>query len=255
MPLGILDFLNSREDAVVLWATVFFVSVLVASRGEILSSFADVFRAVALKLLLVFGAAAVYCALVIYLAELAGLWHVGTLKETLYWFAVGGIPIIALAIERSPKGFGYLRDVMGRAVALTFIVEFVVNLYVLPLFFEFVLVVPFSIWLAYAQVAGQKNLAMRRLAEKATTYVGFFVIGYITLRAATDLDGLLTRDTLESFLVAPALTLAFIPFLYFLGRIVRSELANLDKERRARQVRLASETGPEEPLADADRAA
>jgi hypothetical protein len=245
MPLALIDFLNSREDAAVLWAVAILVFVLVASRGAILSSFVDVLRALALKLVLVFGAAAAYCAVLVYVAERAGLWHRGTLRETVYWFALGGTVITANAIEKSPRGFVYLRETLRRGVCVTIVAEFIVNLYVLSIFFE-LLLVPIFLWLAYAQVAGTQKLAKRQLPDTLTTYLGFFVIGYVALKAATDLDRLLTRETLEGLLVAPALTVAFVPFLAGLGWIVRREQENLRKRFRARQ-RLIAEPNERRP--------
>jgi hypothetical protein len=260
MPLAIIDFLNSREDAAVLWAVAFLLFLLVTSRGQILSSFLDVFRALALKLLLVFGAGAAYCAVVVYLAAWGGLWHRGTLKETAYWFAAGGIAMTAYAIEKSPKGFGYLRDFLRHALGLTIVAEFVVNLYVLPLFFE-LLLFPVFVGLAYAQVAGL-DPAKRKVAERVTTYLGFFLLTYVAVKAVTDLDGLLTRDTLEGLLVAPSLTVAFVPYLYCVGWIVRREQENLDKRFREQGARLQQaldaeqvEKDPKERRADTERAA
>jgi hypothetical protein len=164
--------------------------------------------------------------------------------------------ITADAIEKSPKGFGYLRKTLLRGVGLTIVAEFVVNLYVLPLFYE-LLLVPILLWLTYAQVAGKEDATKRQLAETVAVYLGLFVIGYVAIKAATNLDGFLARETLERLLVAPALTVAFVPFLAGLGWIVRREQENLRRQFRARQGIFAerNEAGPEEPLADSDRAA
>ena len=260
MPLAFIDFLNSREDAAVLWGVAILVFIILASRSEILSSFAEVVRALALKLLLVFGAAAGYCALVVYLAWLTGLWHRGTLKETIYWFAAIGLVMTARAIENSSRGFGYLRDFLRCAVLLTIVAEFVLNLYVLPLFFELILF-PVFVTLAYGQVSDNLKPAQRRAISKATTWLGILLIGYVAVRALTDLEGLLTRDNLEGLLVAPVLTVAFIPYAYGVGWIVRREQENLHKRFRAQRAQTQQarveqfETGPKERLSDSERAA
>jgi hypothetical protein len=139
-----------------------------------------------------------------------------------------------------------------RGVGVTVVAEFLMNLYALPLFYE-LLLVPVFLWIAYAQVAGKED--KRQLAETMTMYLGVFAIGYFALKAATDLDGLLARDTLEELLVAPALTVAFLPFLACLGWVVRREQANLRRRFRARQAYFAARAETEETLADSDRAA
>jgi hypothetical protein len=77
--------------------------------------------------------------------------------------------------------------------------------------------------LAYGQVADNLKPARRKAISKATTSLGFLLVGYVAIRALTDLDGLLTRETLEGLLVAPVLTVAFIPYVYGVGWIVRRE--------------------------------
>jgi hypothetical protein len=44
-----------------------------------------------------------------------------------------------------------------------------------------------------------------------------------------DLDGLLTRETAEKLLLAPALTVAFVPFLIAVAWLARREMDNLRK--------------------------
>jgi hypothetical protein len=236
MALAIVEFLNSREDAAVLWAAALLVVFLIASKGQLILSVAGVIGVLVPKLLLVFVGGAVFCSAVVYLAARAGLWHQGTLKETVYWFAAGGIVMTAQAIEKSPSGFGYLRALLRRAARLTIVVEIIVNLYVLPLFFE-ILLFPVFITLAYAQVADNLTPAQRKAADRATTWLGIFILSYVAVAVLTDLDGLLSRDTLEGLLVAPALTVAFVPYLYCVGWIVRREQENLQKRYREQPVR------------------
>src|SRR5262245_41531923 len=136
MPFAFIDFLNNREDAAVIWAAALLVVILVASRGKFFSSLGGLVEVLFPKLLLVFGGAAAYTAAVVYVAALAGLWHRDTLKETVYWFVAAGLVMTSLAIEKSPEGFGYLGGFLGRAVRITVVAEFVVNLYVFPLLVE-----------------------------------------------------------------------------------------------------------------------
>jgi hypothetical protein len=63
--------------------------------------------------------------------------------------------------------------------------------------------------------------------------IGLGLLAYVAFSALSDLGGFLTRDNAEKFLVAPALTVAFIPFLYCVGWLSRREQANLWKRIRA----------------------
>ena len=71
---------------------------------------------------------------------------------------------------------------------------------------------------------------------------------YVAVSAATDLDGLLTRENGERLLVAPALTLAVVPFLYAVSWWSQREQRKLDEQR----VRRLKEAWPDKPLADSE---
>jgi hypothetical protein len=98
------------------------------------------------------------------------------------------------------------------------------------------LLAPFVFALALAQVATKQSESGRRLSDTLTVYLGLFLIGHFLIKGLTDLDGLLTRETLEKLILAPALTVAFVPFAAGLGWVVRREQENLRKRFRARTV-------------------
>src|SRR5512132_269462 len=110
------DFLNSREDAVLLWSIVFFLVFFgypfsKDPRG-IASSTWDVVRALVVpKLLLLFGSAAAYSAAIVLLADRLGLWHTTSLKDTVYWFVGSGIVLVAKAVDAT-LSWGYLRAIV-----------------------------------------------------------------------------------------------------------------------------------------------
>jgi hypothetical protein len=81
------DFLNSREDAILVWTAVILAYTLYKNPRDIGSSFLDVVRTtVDPKLLLLFGSLAVYSGLLLYGAKEIGLWHAGGsgIKATVY---------------------------------------------------------------------------------------------------------------------------------------------------------------------------
>jgi hypothetical protein len=138
------DILNSREDAVLLWAVVLMV-VFVGHpffkdpRGIGSSTWEAVRALLAPKLLLLFGSAAAYSAAIVLLADRFGLWHTTSLKETVDWFLGSGVILVAKAVDATPS-WAYVRAILRRAIALTILITFVANFYVLPLGYEIVLV-------------------------------------------------------------------------------------------------------------------
>jgi hypothetical protein len=103
-PIALIDFFNSREDAI-LFCTVAILAFVVSKdpRG-IGAGFLGVLRTLCHpKLLLLFGSAALYCALIVVAGMLAGLWHTGSLKPTIYWFVGIATVLAGYAVTRSPS--------------------------------------------------------------------------------------------------------------------------------------------------------
>ncbi len=97
--LAILDFLNSREKAVIFW-TVALVAFVAFKSDGLGSSLLAVLRSIFLtKLVLLFGAAAFYCSLLVLAANKLGLWHASATKATIIWFFGTGVVLTGTAVS------------------------------------------------------------------------------------------------------------------------------------------------------------
>jgi hypothetical protein len=106
------DFLNGREDAIVLWAVALLGFALYKNPREIGGSM----LAVVLhpKLLLLFGSALACSAIVLYAAAELGLWHTPALKVTVYWFVGTAIVLAGSALtDRARDRQAYVRKVFA----------------------------------------------------------------------------------------------------------------------------------------------
>src|SRR6266566_4062418 len=113
--LAEIDFLNSREKAVILWA-VALVVFAAAKREGVASSLLGVLGAlVHPKLLLLLGSAALYCSAVVLLAMRGGIWHTTAVKETVYWFVGSGLMLIGKATQASPHDPAYFKNLLRQA--------------------------------------------------------------------------------------------------------------------------------------------
>jgi hypothetical protein len=233
--IAIIDFLNGREKAVVIWAVAVLVSALFKSDG-LGRSFLGVLRAlVQPKLLLLFGSAALYCAGLVLLARTGGLWHANAIKETVYWFVGTGLVLTGNATQASPRDPGYFPRLLRQAVRLTLIVEFLIALYVFPFGVELLLVPLIALFVGMQVVAaGEPEMApAKKLIDGVLIAIGIALMVYVVLSAITDLKSLLTREHGEDLLLAPALTLAFVPFLALVAWFSKRELDHLRKRHRA----------------------
>lgn len=214
MLLGFVDFLDSREKAIVFWLVV--VLALLLPKPDVHSSFGQVVRAFASwKLISLFGSAAAYSALVVLGLRALGLWHFSSFKETLYWFFGTGVILVgtsASAVQDSE----YVPKLLRQALRLTILVEFVVALYVFPLLLELVLipVVTVVVLMNVLAESDPRYVQIRKLLNGFITGLGFVLLVIVSIRALDDPVRLFTRDNGEELLIAPVMTLALLPLLY-----------------------------------------
>jgi hypothetical protein len=226
------DFLNSREDAIVLWALAILGFALYKNLWGIGRSLLGVLQALLQpKLLLLFGSALAYSAAIVYLANALDLWHAPALKVTIYWFIGTAIVLAGNAVsEGAPDRGAYLRKVLGRVLAVTILIEFVVGVCALPLAIEVVCVgvlFVFSAMQGYVQHDSATPPATKKFIDGVLIAVGLLYLSYFAIRLITDVDGFLTRKNLEDFLVPPLLTVTLVPFLLGAAWVSRREQDNL----------------------------
>jgi hypothetical protein len=219
--LAFLDFLDSREKAVLVWTLLAFAWAVIEVDG-FLASLGGIFRILCGKLLLPFVLLASYCAGVVIAAQALGLWHTTAIKETVYWFFGTAVLLVGRAIE-SASNPNWARKILRPALRLTLIVEFLVNLYVFPFGVEMVLV-PFVVLVVLVEAVAALDPAQapaQRFSSGVITTIGFGLLAYVVVSVLSDLSGFLTRENAEDFLLAPALTLASFPILFVVVRWVR----------------------------------
>ena len=228
------EFLNSREDAILLWALVILGFVLHKDFRGITGSLLGVLRALHhRKLLLLFGSALLYSAALVYAASALGLWHVTALKATIYWSLGSAVVLAGAAVTEGAQDERlFLRKVVRRVVAVTVVTEFVVNVYALPFAIEVVCVLVLFAFAGMQAVAAHDTSmphATRGFIDGVLGAVGVIYVGYFVIRALGDLDGFVSRENAEEFLVAPVLTLALIPLLLGAAWRSRREQRNFRK--------------------------
>jgi hypothetical protein len=231
--LAFLDFLDSREKAVLVWTLVALAWALIKVDG-FLASVGGILRVLCGKLLLPFVLLASYCAGVVIAAQALGLWHTTAIEETVYWFLGTGVLLVGRAIE-SASNPNWARKILRPALRLTLIVEFLVNLYVFPFGVEMVLV-PFVVLVVLVEAVAALDPAhapAQRFSSGVITTIGFGLVGYVLVSVISDVSGFLTRENAEDFLLAPALTLASFPILLVVVGWVRWDTAALRRRWQA----------------------
>ena len=155
------------------------------------------------------------------------------MKETIYWFITGGAVLAGHAVEHAaPFHRAFYLKLIRHAIRFTIVVEFLVNLYVFPFLAELILVPFVALFVGMQIVAAYDDSvkAARKPIDVVLIVMSLFLVIHAAVEAIHDPGGLLTRENLESVLIAPALTFSFIPFLAAWAWISRHELDNARKE-------------------------
>jgi hypothetical protein len=233
--LAVIDFLNPREKAWLVWLLVILAFAFYKGGRDIGRSTWDTVRAATQpKLLLLFGIAAAYSAGVVYLASRFGFWHTSATKETVYWFFGTALAVVGNATGMSPNDPDFVRKLVGRAVRWTIVVEFLVNLYVFPLAVELFLT-PLIIAFVGMQVGARyqpTEATVRKSIDGVLVAIGLALMLYVAVEVLSDPGGFWTREHAEGFLVAPALTVALVPLLFLVAWYSRRELEAVRRQFR-----------------------
>jgi len=232
------SFFNSREDASLLWAVVILAWAVYNNPRGIGNSFLALMRSFFQGVIVaLFVSALLYSAAIVYGAHRVGLWHADALKATAYWFLGTGVVLIGDAVTSGSRSDAdWLKGVLRRVIAVTIVIEFMVNVYALPLAFELVLV-PLTLLFAGLQVVAQYDATTTPLVCKVIDAVlagvGLIYLGYFVWTVVGDPGDLLTREKAEDLLVGPVLTVALIPFVYIVAWYSRYEQKKLHDKIRA----------------------
>jgi hypothetical protein len=207
----VLSVFTNRELALALWALGFAVWAL--SKPEIRANCWELVKTVVappLGIVLLLACASASTA--VWMFHELGSWHTTSAKETAFWF-FGSALVLLFTYDRVAEDYGWT---VRKTLALTFLFQFVINLYAFPLAAELVLV-PIVVFLTVILAAGDaipQAAELKRPAEVLLGAIGVAVIGFTLVAVLSDPKGLISTETAERWAVAPVMTLAFIPFLY-----------------------------------------
>jgi hypothetical protein len=220
--LAVIDFINAREKAALVWAAAILILTLVKSDGFVGSLGVAVRAFFARKLLIAFGSAALYSAVVLWIANDLGLWHLAAAKASVYWFFGTGVVLVSRAIASSPDAPIPWGKYVHEGLKFSIVVDFVINLYVLPFAAELLLVPLIFLFVGTLAIEPKNPLIIRILLA-----INFFLFAYVSERVIADSSGFFSRETVEDFLVAPVLSFALFPVLGAIAWYSRRELRQL----------------------------
>lgn len=217
---------NNREIATGLWLIV--LIVFAASKKAVRSSFADVLKALFTpKIIIPLILSFIPSLLIIWLLAYLNLWDLSVLKETIYWVIGTGIIMFGK--------FGDVKDLKSlytqtakETLALVIVLEFIIWLYVFPLWAEllFVPFVTFIVLLAtvakYIKTDGIE--LTRKVLNGTQVFIGLVILLLAFIGFARSPETLFTFQNLELFLLPTVLSLTYVPSVYFIALYSKYEL-------------------------------
>lgn len=159
-----------------------------------------------------------YVGLMIFTFYKVRLWDVLNINDTVIWFLGTGF-ILFVNIDDALKDKHYFKKVVLENLKFMLVLEVIVNLYTFGLWVE-IIIMPLLFLIVFMQVLAEKkeeHLLARRIIDSILGAFGLSLIIFTVYNAFKDFAGFATIHNLRSILLPPALTLAFIPFLYLLA--------------------------------------
>ena len=206
---------NNREIALLLWIVVI---VLTISLSKLRKSFVTIYQILTKRMfLIIFSLIGAYLFGIIILFKNIDIWQKSNLKEVIFWlFTVGLILVFKINDANSNA---YFKSIFLSAIKWTIVLEFVVNLFCFSLFTE-IIVLPVLVFLILTQTFAEmyeKHKVVSTFLQNVIAIVGLSIFSYSLYKTIVNFEDVLTFQNLVSFLLPSAITILFIPFVYFLA--------------------------------------
>lgn len=218
-----LDSLNNREKAIIIWIFVLLVWTLFQQNmRELLSGVlrAAFHKKIAIGFALMFS----YVALIIFLFHKIHLWDISLLKDTIFWI-LGTAFVLFINLNDASKDENHFKKIIIENLKLILLLEFIINFYTFSLPLELILIPLLFIVVGMNIIAKSKEefAPVKKLTDFVLGAWGIFLIIFVFSYAFNDYKNLLV-DNLRTFLLPPCLTIAFLPFLYFFATFMVYEI-------------------------------
>ncbi len=218
---------NTREIAAAFWFLVFLAWVL--SKADIRRSLGQLLRGFfRYKILTPLFVMALYTSAAVWLLAGFHLWTASLFKDTILWFCATAIAMM-MRFMTSDDADNMFKVVVVKSITIVIVLEFLVNAYTFSLPVELVIVPVFALIAMLDALASSDNRYsdVASIIKGVQGVVGTIIIAIVVVHAISDLKAIGNIDTLRSVLLAPLLSLLFIPCLYGLVLFSKYELVFL----------------------------
>ena len=230
-------FLNGREEAITFWLLAALFWALTRPQGRAkLVSVAKAFVQPKVSGIVIAGVA--YSAAIVWALSVFVFWDAWMLKDAIYWFL--GTALV-LTLQTAGKDERFFKKIALEVLGVGVVIQFLVNMYAFPLYVE-IWLVPFAFMVGACLVFAQSNPRLepaRKVLGALVVAMGLLLLSFSLGHVLDDLDAFASLSTARAFLLAPVLTIAFLPFLYMFAVVAAYELVFMRLDRALRNNELA----------------
>ncbi|GAA0469071.1 hypothetical protein [Alkalibacillus silvisoli] len=216
--LNLSEIFTNRELAIGFWMIAFIVMILTIRnvRKEIPKI---IKAAISGKLLIWYTSMLLYFIVMIIFLFKVGYWELRLLKGTIIWFFVVGVVSSFGAVEKA-KDSTYFVNFLKNNFKLLILLQFIVNLYSLPLIWELILV-PFIVFIAILTIVlerpGYTGYEYRKTKEILNTtlaIIGIFILFYSIVSLIINWNDIVVEDLIKAILLPILLSFLFVFYMY-----------------------------------------
>jgi hypothetical protein len=152
------------------------------------------------------------------------LWNTSLLKDSIVWFCFTGI-LMCFNLVTSKKEEDIFRKIIISNIKIVIIIEFIINTYTFSLVAE-LFFIPLVILLSMIEVIAKKDKkysSVIKIINGLYVIIGVVIMFYVISNVVSDYRNIVSLDTLRNILLAPLLTISFLPFIYFMMLFVAYE--------------------------------
>lgn len=223
MTISLLNTLNGRERAILVWLLIFLLWSL--SQQNIRTSMLGVLKAFFhKKIVIIFSAMFLYVYLFLLIFYKIHILNFSHVKDVVFWIFGSAIALLMNA-SNSTQDEHHFKKIIRDNLKLIIILEFIITTYTFNFWVEmiFVPVMLFIIGLSTVSEMKKEYLPAKKFLNFTLSLIGSFLISFAVFQLISNWHDFTTLNILRSFILPPLLTLTFIPFLYIFALFMAYE--------------------------------
>ncbi|PKL67012.1 MAG: hypothetical protein CVV28_08120 [Methanobacteriales archaeon HGW-Methanobacteriales-1] len=216
---SVTSSLSTREIAIIILLFVFLI--IIFSIKSTRKAIFDLLRIIlsAKKVIIPFIGMTLYISLILYLLYYIELFNISLVKNAIFWFIIGAIPLFYKTNDIEKKYKNFFRNNVIECFALPAIFSFLINFNTFNVIIELILIsiIIFIVLL----ISVSKTNAKYKPAEKFFSIILVIIFLCLILNFIYNLfinpNGFLSKNTLITFILPAILTIFLLPYIYALA--------------------------------------